>query len=298
MEEQLKEQYGSNLCKKCINYYHAMDVTSHIDSFINLLTITNSYTWALDIANEITHRQGKQRKLYGNEFSRRLARSHMEYDRVLAGELDEMFIKMINSFFTTIQLELDAPNITKDTKRYLTNDMKSCVVLLFSSGQQHVLNQIKLPQNLKKDIDKVFEILEDGSNSLFDEFLNYLRVHKFTELVTVVERIGVDKFFEHKTTKSIDIFNAYFEAHLSEFDNEEISQLLKTFEYYRQLYRNHTTDLQVKDISKYLDNPKEPFSKNIYDKHKISVINRMKRVSESFKDNEVLINKLIFRYEN
>lgn len=300
--EELTKKYNEGFNQKMISSYLLLSDSSMepIDALVQILSLTNSFAWSLDTANSIMHRQGKNRKTYGDSYSKRLYMSYLDYDKTLAAELDDLFVNLLNDFLVSIETELAKPDLNTSTIKYLKDEVKTLMIMLFASNQLSVFPSLNLPTYVIDDVEKTFNNLEINRSNVFEKWTSYLYENNYPQIAKVVLRIGRDKFFEAKTTKSINIFYDYFGDYIGDMSSDQVKTLLKVYEYHRELYSNQTYNLLIKDICLYFNEKNSIFTKDIYDKHKNSVVSRMKLLTTGLSEDEGngIINKLVFKNED
>lgn len=249
-----------------------------------LLSISNYYTYALRISNEINGRQGKNRATVSYQTSQ-LMRYTMDtdIDDVLDKRLMELLVDVLNTYLADKQ---HLPTNEPKRMAQILSRVKALMIMLITTNQYSVIPKLIIPNYMLETVSKIFEVIREKKDEALDSWILWLEQNGNAEMAQIVRQVG-NEFWGTEGQKANVPYDNYF-GHMRDRINkpEETYEAYKTF---RRQYRKSTKDIIPSVIYSIFD-----ITPDAYNRARLNVYNEL---NEMFADSTDALNvatRLIF----
>jgi len=225
--EEIKVDFSDKLV---YSYKTLAEMTDLTDLLTTTLFASNEYNYSVIKANELTNRQGKNRRIYDHTLRpSETYELNTDLDYFEDKDLSELMILSLNEY-------MKDKHVLPTNERMangIMNRVKALVIMLFNTNQYGIIPNLDLPVYMEKYVINAFKLLQEIQDETIDGWISYLNDSGNHKMSEITQSIG-SEFWGLDTIKANSLYGRYFHSILTEI--KDPGKTYNMFLYYRNEY--------------------------------------------------------------
>lgn len=226
------------------------------------MTVSNYYSYALRLSNEVNGRQGRNRLTVDYSTAKLMQYSlDTDVNMILDKQLTELLVSILNAYLSDKQ---DLPGNKPRVSTGILNRVKSLMIMLVSTNQYGIIPMLNIPPYMLKQVGNLFDNIQQIKEDVLDSWITYLSDNNNQKMAERVRSVG-NEFWGSEGIKANVIYDRYFGDMEAEINNP--IETYKVYLKFRAEYRKSTKNIlpsRVYDIFNITPDAYDKSRKNVY----------------------------------
>jgi hypothetical protein len=209
MQNEVQQQTEStSTLQRLVEVYYQIAESEDIGyKTASLLTISNYYSYALRISNQINGRQGRNRMTVNYDTYKLMSYSlDTDVDEILDKQLTEAFVGILNTYLA------DKQELPTNKPRLMTGMLgrvKALMIMLVSTNQYGIIPLLNIPPYILRSVGDLFDNIQSIKEDVLDSWIQWLIQNGNPEMAEIVKSVGND-FWGSEGIKPNVIYDRHF----------------------------------------------------------------------------------------
>lgn len=260
---------------------------------LRITCLSNVYSHAVTLMNEVMDRQGKYRSAYSDE-ERQMMQYSLERDPEdqTASKLEALMVDIFNDYLAA-NSNVDDPTLGVAERKRRIDSVKVLFIELFKHNYYDMIPKLKIPVFAQKWIVAAIEMVDKAQTGILDEWIKWLSKNGNKALVEYVQAAG-NSFF--KVPKAIATFPRFFQPVLDKI--KDYDKTYAKFIEYRDKFTKSSTNITRKSLCPLFEITDDAYNKRKGLVYK-DIANRYADIDETGEGNlSKVLNALAFGRES